>query len=140
MEEVADLDVGGGVATEKVWNRNYEVGEIDATKNNPDGRHDDIGDEGTDDFRKGGADDHTDGEIHHATLVNKFFEFFDEFAISNAHNLIIPYLALSVTVLTVRLCQLGGSVGVFGEFRMEVVKIRVGAIDEFFKIVFFSFS
>ncbi len=65
---------GGVVASGEI---DIEIGKVDFVEDEPDGRHDDIADQGGDDFAESGADDNTDRHIHHIAFDGEFFELFE---------------------------------------------------------------
>jgi len=63
--------------------RNVEVGEVEIADDSANWRHQQVFNNRGDNFSKGRADDHADGEINCITFDGKFFEFLPHTCMSN---------------------------------------------------------
>ncbi len=75
LDEIAIGDVGDGVGAKDIRNINRERGKVKTAGEQTSDRHDNVVDEGFDNGSESAADGNTDGEIHDATAVDKFFKF-----------------------------------------------------------------
>ena len=85
-----------GPATLPLFKDHEEVGEIHVPQEQPDRRHDDIRDQGTDDRPKGCSDDDSHCHIHYIPPHGKLFKFFQ-------HLFLPPFSKVDVLHLTNRL-------------------------------------
>lgn len=76
LDEVAISDLSGGGATKEIWNHNGQMSEIDTANNDTNDGHEDVGNEGADNFAEGTTNDDTNCEVDDTAAVDKFFKFF----------------------------------------------------------------
>lgn len=75
IDEDAIVDGYGGLVSFRFLEGDYQVGKINLAQKHADGRHYDVGNEGTDYFSEGGADDDADCQVDDVPLHGEFFEF-----------------------------------------------------------------